>query len=82
MNKNLPPYSFDYLYILCVASSDTVANYPQGLPKIFRPIMLLLKPLIQFFMLLWFLCVRIPSPDVFIVQVSPHVSLEYILLFI
>jgi len=42
----------------------------------------LLKPLIQFFMLLWFLCVRIPSPDVFIVQVSTHVSLEYIVLFI
>ncbi|XP_062169900.1 UDP-glycosyltransferase TURAN isoform X1 [Alnus glutinosa] len=46
---------------------------PQGLPKIFRPIMLLLKPLIQFFMLLWFLCVRIPSPDVFIVQNPPSV---------
>nr|DAD41532.1 TPA_asm: hypothetical protein HUJ06_015855 [Nelumbo nucifera] len=31
--------------------------------------MLLLKPLFQFFMLLWFLCVKIPSPDVFLVQV-------------
>ncbi|GMP67680.1 hypothetical protein CsSME_00027589 [Camellia sinensis var. sinensis] len=30
--------------------------------------MLLLKPLIQFLMLLWFLCVKIPAPDVFIVQ--------------
>lgn len=51
----------------------------EGLPKMLRPIMLLLKPLIQFFMLLWFLCVKIPSPDVFIVQVSPHVSLQSIL---
>ncbi|CAL5391101.1 unnamed protein product [Camellia sinensis] len=33
--------------------------------------MLLLKPLIQFLMLLWFLCVKIPASDVFIVQ-NPH----------
>ncbi|KAB1216953.1 Chitobiosyldiphosphodolichol beta-mannosyltransferase [Morella rubra] len=46
---------------------------PQGLPKIFCIIMLLLKPLIQFFMLLWFLCRKIPSPDVFIVQNPPSV---------
>ncbi|GFZ12270.1 UDP-Glycosyltransferase superfamily protein [Actinidia rufa] len=35
--------------------------------------MLLVKPLIQFLMLLWFLCVKIPAPDVFIVQNSPSV---------
>ncbi|XP_061340419.1 UDP-glycosyltransferase TURAN-like, partial [Gastrolobium bilobum] len=40
----------------------------QSLPKILQPIMLLLKPLVQFFMLLWFLCVKISSPDIFIVQ--------------
>ncbi|XP_042498789.1 UDP-glycosyltransferase TURAN [Macadamia integrifolia] len=46
---------------------------PKGLPRIIYPFMLLLKPLIQFFMLLWFLCVKIPSPDVFIVQNPPSV---------
>ncbi|KAK7334995.1 hypothetical protein VNO80_26764 [Phaseolus coccineus] len=45
----------------------------QRLPKILQPIMLLLKPLVQFLMLLWFLCVKIPSPDVFIVQNPPSV---------
>ncbi|XP_023765939.1 UDP-glycosyltransferase TURAN isoform X1 [Lactuca sativa] len=43
------------------------------LPKIFRPLMLLLKPLIQFIMLLWFLCVKIKAPDVFLVQNPPSV---------
>ncbi|KAK9269515.1 hypothetical protein L1049_001290 [Liquidambar formosana] len=46
---------------------------PRGLPKILHPLMLLLKPLIQLFMLLWYLCVKIPSPDVFIVQNPPSV---------
>ncbi|PSR84628.1 UDP-glycosyltransferase [Actinidia chinensis var. chinensis] len=46
---------------------------PQSLPKILRPLMLLFKPLIQFLMLLWFLCVKIPAPDVFIVQNPPSV---------
>ncbi|XP_052179272.1 UDP-glycosyltransferase TURAN [Diospyros lotus] len=46
---------------------------PRSLPKILRPLMLLLKPLIQFLMLLWFLCVKIPAPDVFIVQNPPSV---------
>ncbi|MCI02155.1 chitobiosyldiphosphodolichol beta-mannosyltransferase-like, partial [Trifolium medium] len=44
----------------------------QGLPKILQPFMLLLKPLFQFFMLLWYLFVKIPSPDIFIVQVGYH----------
>ncbi|KAK4594568.1 hypothetical protein RGQ29_018307 [Quercus rubra] len=54
----------------------TMTQWPkifQGLPRIFRPIMLLLKPIIQFFVLLWFLCLKIPSPDVFIVQNPPSV---------
>jgi hypothetical protein len=42
---------------------------PQGLPKMLKPFMLLLKPLFQFLMLLWYLCVKIPPPDVFLVQV-------------
>ncbi|XP_059660991.1 UDP-glycosyltransferase TURAN-like [Cornus florida] len=46
---------------------------PRNLPKILYPLMLLLKPLIQFLMLLWFLCVKIPAPDVFIVQNPPSV---------
>ncbi|GAY54158.1 hypothetical protein CUMW_154530 [Citrus unshiu] len=44
-----------------------------GLPKVLKPVLLLLKPLIQFFMLLWFLCVKIASPDVFLVQNPPSV---------
>ncbi|KAJ7982011.1 UDP-glycosyltransferase TURAN [Quillaja saponaria] len=54
----------------------TMTQWPtarQSLPKIFQPIMLLFKPLIQFAMLLWYLCVKIPSPDVFIVQNPPSV---------
>ncbi|WOG97851.1 hypothetical protein DCAR_0417192 [Daucus carota subsp. sativus] len=43
------------------------------LPKILQPLMLLFKPVFQFLMLLWFLCVKIPAPDVFIVQNPPSV---------
>ncbi|OMO56095.1 Asparagine-linked glycosylation protein 1-like protein [Corchorus olitorius] len=46
---------------------------PRNLPKILYPLMLLLKPIIQFIMLLWFLCFKVPSPDVFIVQNPPSV---------
>ncbi|KAK4378088.1 hypothetical protein RND71_004384 [Anisodus tanguticus] len=46
---------------------------PRSLPKILRPLLLILKPLVQFFMLLWYLCVKIPAPDVFIVQNPPSV---------
>ncbi|KAI4328743.1 hypothetical protein L6164_021076 [Bauhinia variegata] len=45
----------------------------QNLPEKLQPIILLLKPLIQFVMLLWFLCVKIPAPDVFLVQNPPSV---------
>nr|XP_043619395.1 UDP-glycosyltransferase TURAN [Erigeron canadensis] len=54
----------------------TMRQWPSNngiLPKIFRPFMLLLKPLIQFVMLLWFLCIKIKAPDVFIVQNPPSV---------
>ncbi|CAH9099126.1 unnamed protein product [Cuscuta epithymum] len=46
---------------------------PQTLSKMLRPFMLMLKPLVQFVMLLWYLCVKIPAPDVFIVQNPPSV---------
>ncbi|CAI8595384.1 unnamed protein product [Vicia faba] len=45
----------------------------QSLPKILQPFMLLLKPLFQIFTLLWYLCIKIPSPDIFIVQNPPSV---------
>ncbi|XP_068663311.1 UDP-glycosyltransferase TURAN-like isoform X2 [Aristolochia californica] len=45
----------------------------RGLPKILLIVLLPLKALIQFFMLLWFLCVKIPPPDVFLVQNPPSV---------
>ncbi|KAI4355004.1 hypothetical protein L6164_003823 [Bauhinia variegata] len=54
----------------------TMKQWPtarQILPKILQPIILLLKPLIQFVMLLWFLCLKIPAPDIFIVQNPPSV---------
>ncbi|KAL8161385.1 hypothetical protein V2J09_012874 [Rumex salicifolius] len=46
---------------------------PKSLPKILYPFLLLLKPIVQFVMLLWFLCVKIPAPDVFLVQNPPSV---------
>ncbi|KAI3457565.1 hypothetical protein Pfo_014228 [Paulownia fortunei] len=46
---------------------------PRSLPKILRPLFLILKPIIQFLMLLWYLCVKIPAPDAFIVQNPPSV---------
>ncbi|XAR56379.1 Chitobiosyldiphosphodolichol beta-mannosyltransferase [Bertholletia excelsa] len=46
---------------------------PRSLPKILRPFMLLIKALVQILMLLWFLCVKIHAPDVFLVQNPPSV---------
>ncbi|KAG9155386.1 hypothetical protein Leryth_017914 [Lithospermum erythrorhizon] len=46
---------------------------PQNFPRFLRPFMLLIKALVQFLMLLWYLCARIPAPDVFIVQNPPSV---------
>ncbi|CAN0862232.1 UDP-glycosyltransferase TURAN [Linum grandiflorum] len=45
----------------------------QGLPKVFKPLVLLVKPLIQLVMLLWFLCIKIERPDIFLVQNPPSV---------
>ncbi|GAB2284430.1 hypothetical protein Dimus_018883 [Dionaea muscipula] len=44
-----------------------------SMPKMFRAFMLLVKPLVQFIMLLWFLCIRTPVADVLIVQNPPSV---------
>ncbi|CAH9106489.1 unnamed protein product [Cuscuta epithymum] len=46
---------------------------PQTFSKMLRPLMLMLKTLVQFVMLLWYLFVKIPAPDVFIVQNPPSV---------
>ncbi|KAK1291975.1 hypothetical protein QJS10_CPB17g00663 [Acorus calamus] len=43
------------------------------LSNISRPLILVLKTFIQFVQLIWFLCVKIPRPDVFIVQNPPSV---------
>ncbi|XP_026388576.1 UDP-glycosyltransferase TURAN-like isoform X3 [Papaver somniferum] len=51
----------------------TQLQVPHGLPKMLYPVILLCKELTQFFMLLWFLCYKIPAPDVFIVQNPPSV---------
>ncbi|XP_031498799.1 UDP-glycosyltransferase TURAN isoform X1 [Nymphaea colorata] len=48
-------------------------TFQWGFPKVLRLLMLPLKALIQFMTLLWFVCVKIPSPDVFIVQNPPSV---------
>ncbi|XP_057247644.1 UDP-glycosyltransferase TURAN isoform X4 [Beta vulgaris subsp. vulgaris] len=53
-----------------------MAQWPrlmQKLPWLLRYIVLLLKPLFQFLVLLWHLCVKIPAPDVFLVQNPPSV---------
>lgn len=46
---------------------------PQSLPNILRPFMLMFKALVQLVMLFWYLCVKIPAPDVFLVQNPPSV---------
>jgi hypothetical protein len=41
-----------------------------GISKISGALALLLKAAVQFILLVWFLCFKIPRPDVFVVQVS------------
>ncbi|KAK4398250.1 UDP-glycosyltransferase TURAN [Sesamum angolense] len=47
---------------------------PRSLPKILHPLFLILKPIIQFLMLLWYLCVKIPAPNAFLVQLFCSIS--------
>ncbi|XP_039031885.1 UDP-glycosyltransferase TURAN-like isoform X2 [Hibiscus syriacus] len=54
----------------------TMIQWPKNshsLLKILYPLMLLLKTIIQFIMLIWFLCFKVPPPDAFIVQNPPSV---------
>lgn len=44
-----------------------------GLSKISSALALLLKAAMQFVILIWFLCIKIPRPDVFVVQNPPSV---------
>ncbi|KAI4330165.1 hypothetical protein MLD38_028468 [Melastoma candidum] len=44
-----------------------------SLPRIFSPVLLILKPIFQFVTLLWFLFFKVPTPDAFIVQNPPSV---------
>ncbi|XP_051126192.1 UDP-glycosyltransferase TURAN isoform X2 [Andrographis paniculata] len=48
-------------------------TFPRNFPKILRPLFLILKPIFQFLVLLWYLCIKIPAPDCFIVQNPPSV---------
>ncbi|ESQ35157.1 hypothetical protein EUTSA_v10007520mg [Eutrema salsugineum] len=48
-------------------------RFIQLLPKILYPVTLLLKAFIQFTTLLWFLFVKVPAPDIFLVQNPPSV---------
>ncbi|KAK8270799.1 hypothetical protein V6Z12_D11G220400 [Gossypium hirsutum] len=49
-------------------SSIQWQKHSHSFPKILHPVMLLLKPIIQFVILLWFLCFKVPPPNAFIVQ--------------
>jgi hypothetical protein len=48
-----------------------------GISKVSGALALLLKAAIQFIMLIWFLCFKIPRPDVFVVQVKLHSALLF-----
>ncbi|CAN0862230.1 UDP-glycosyltransferase TURAN [Linum grandiflorum] len=63
------PWFFYHLYDLYMQKPILL----QGLPKVFKPLVLLVKPLIQLVMLLWFLCIKIERPDIFLVQNPPSV---------
>ncbi|KAG4121383.1 hypothetical protein ERO13_D11G203250v2 [Gossypium hirsutum] len=57
-------------------SSIQWQKHSHSFPKILHPVMLLLKPIIQFVILLWFLCFKVPPPNAFIVQVRFYFPLE------
>jgi beta-1,4-mannosyltransferase len=52
-------------------------RFIQYFPKILYPVTLLLKAFIQFTMLLWFLFVKVPAPDIFLVQVKNLYSCHF-----
>ncbi|KAG7034852.1 UDP-glycosyltransferase TURAN [Cucurbita argyrosperma subsp. argyrosperma] len=76
LNRLSAPLGTSRAQIYPCSYHGTYTQWPkflQNLLWIFRPVTLLLKPLIQFLMLLWFLIVRIHSPAFFIVQNPPSV---------
>lgn len=58
---------------ICIHQMAQWPKFMQNLPWVLRYFVLLLKPLFQFLVLLWHLCVKIPAPDVFLVQNPPSV---------
>ncbi|KNA25595.1 hypothetical protein SOVF_005320 [Spinacia oleracea] len=58
---------------ICIHQMAQWPKFTQHLPWILRYLVLLLKPLFQFLVLLWYLCFKIPAPDVFLVQNPPSV---------
>ncbi|TQE13666.1 hypothetical protein C1H46_000673 [Malus baccata] len=55
-------------HALSLARQPQWQTFTRGLPNILRPFVLLIKAVTQFVMLLWFLCIKIPAPDVYLVQ--------------
>ncbi|MCL7050887.1 hypothetical protein MKW94_012629 [Papaver nudicaule] len=80
LDVDIVAYGGIHCIIRCCISERSICIHtmtqlpvPHGLPRILHPVILLYKALTQFFMLLWFLCYKIPTPDVFIVQKPPSV---------
>ncbi|KAH9312733.1 hypothetical protein KI387_027768, partial [Taxus chinensis] len=46
---------------------------PQGLPRFLYLLVLPLKTMLQFAILIWYICFKIPTPDLFLVQNPPSV---------
>ncbi|KAK9674543.1 hypothetical protein RND81_12G239800 [Saponaria officinalis] len=58
---------------ICIHRMTEWPKFTQNLPWVLRCLMLLLKPTFQFIVLLWYLCIKIPAPDLFLVQNPPSV---------
>ncbi|KAL2938888.1 UDP-glycosyltransferase TURAN [Bienertia sinuspersici] len=58
---------------ICIHKMVQWPKFTQKLPWVFRYLVLLFKPMFQFLILLWYLCVKIPAPDVFLVQNPPSI---------
>ncbi|CAA6662990.1 unnamed protein product [Spirodela intermedia] len=56
-----------------VANGGNKSIQLRGLSTVSKSVALLLKATIQFFILVWYLCYKIPRPDVYIVQNPPSV---------
>lgn len=58
---------------ICIHQMAQWPKFTQKLPWVLRYFVLLLKPLFQLLVLLWHLCIKVPAPDVFLVQNPPSV---------